>query len=95
MSPPKKKVHVYIVSDATGITAEMVISAVLIQFKEIQPIFKKFPYIKTRDQINAILAQAESVQGIVIYSLVSQELRTWMRKEKRKADIYAIDEKHR
>lgn len=91
MSPPEKKVHVFIVSDATGITAEMVISAVLIQFKEIQPIFKKFPYIKTKDQINAILAQAESVQGIVIYSLVSQELRAWMRKEKRKANIYAID----
>ncbi|MEW6002461.1 MAG: kinase/pyrophosphorylase [Nitrospirota bacterium] len=33
----KKKVHVFIVSDATGITAEMVISAVLVQFKEIKP----------------------------------------------------------
>jgi regulator of PEP synthase PpsR (kinase-PPPase family) len=91
MSTSKKKVHVFIVSDATGITAEMVISAVLVQFKEIKPIFKKFPYIKTKEQIRAILTQAEAVQGIVIYSLVSQELRAWVRKEKRKMDIYTID----
>lgn len=91
MSPSKKKVHVFIVSDATGMTAEMVISAVLVQFKEIEPTFKKFPYIKTKDQIKAILTQAEAVEGIVIYSLVSQELRSWIRKEKRKINIYAID----
>ncbi|MEW6214824.1 MAG: pyruvate, water dikinase regulatory protein [Nitrospirota bacterium] len=91
MSPPKKKVHVFIVSDATGITAEMVISAVLVQFKEIEPTFKKFPYIKTKEQINEILTQAEAVKGIVIYSLVSQELRAWIRKGKRKIDVYTID----
>ncbi len=91
MNPPKKKVHVFIVSDATGITAEMVISAVLVQFKEIEPTFKKFPYITTKEQINTIFAQAEAVQGIVIYSLVSQELRTWIRKGKRKTNVYTID----
>src|SRR4030065_2127106 len=91
MSPPKKKVHVFIVSDATGMTAEMVRSAVLVQFKEIKPIFKRFPYIKTKEQIKAILTQAEAVQGIVIYSLVLQELRMWIRKEKRKMNVYTID----
>jgi regulator of PEP synthase PpsR (kinase-PPPase family) len=91
MSPPKKKVHVFIISDATGMTAEMVISAVLVQFKEIKPVFKRFPYIKTKEQIKAILTQAEAVQGIVIYSLVLQELRMWIRKEKRKMNVYTID----
>jgi regulator of PEP synthase PpsR (kinase-PPPase family) len=91
MNPPKKKVHVFVVSDATGITAEMVISAVLVQFKEIEPVYKRFPYIKTKEQIKAILSQAKSVQGIVIYSFVSQELRAWVRREKRKIDIYTID----
>ena len=72
----KSKVQVFIISDATGLTAEMVISAALVQFKEIEPVFKKFPYIKTKEQVSAILSQAEAVHGIVIYSLVSQELRT-------------------
>jgi [pyruvate, water dikinase]-phosphate phosphotransferase / [pyruvate, water dikinase] kinase len=87
----KKKVHVFIVSDATGMTAEMVISAVLVQFREIDPVFKKFPYIKTKEQIKAILAQAEAAHSIVIYSFVSQELRSWLRREQRKMSIVTID----
>ena len=91
MSTSKKKVHVFIISDSTGLTAEMVISAVLVQFKEIKPIFKKFPYIKTKEQIRAILTKAEELQGIVIYSLVLQELRSWLRSETRKLNVYTID----
>ncbi len=91
MSLSKKKVYVFIVSDSTGMTAEMVINAVLVQFKEIKPIFKKFPYIKTKEQIKTILMKAEEVQGIVIYSLVLQELRNWLRTEKKKINVYTID----
>jgi len=91
MSSSKKKVHVFIISDSTGLTAEMVISAVLVQFKEIKPVFKKFPYIKTPDQIKTVLEKAAEVQGIVIYSLVLQELRNWLRTEKRKLNVYTID----
>ncbi len=69
----------------------MVINAVLVQFKDVKPVFKKFPYIKTKEQIKAILDQAHAVQGIIIYSLVSQDLRTWIRRERRATDIYAID----
>ncbi len=91
MSLPKKKVHVFILSDSTGMTAERVISAVLVQFKQIKPIFKRFPYIKTKEQIETILARAEKLQAIVIYSLVSQKLRTWIYAEKRKRNVYNID----
>jgi len=91
MSSSKKKVHVFIISDSTGLTAEMVISAALVQFKEIKPVFKKFPYIKTTEQIKTILEKAADVQGIVIYSLVLQELRNWLRTEKRKLNVYTID----
>jgi regulator of PEP synthase PpsR (kinase-PPPase family) len=91
MNMSRKKVHVFIVSDATGITAERVISAALVQFKEIKPIFKRFPYIKNREQIREILTKAEAARGIVIYSLVSQELRRWIQREKKKMSIYTID----
>lgn len=91
MSSSRKNVYVFIVSDATGITAEMVMNAVLVQFKEIKPTFKKFPYIKTKEQIKAILSQAQAVEGIVAYSLVSQELRALIRKEKRTMNVFTID----
>ncbi len=91
MSPPKRKVHVFILSDATGLTAERVISAVLVQFKLINPILQRFPYVKTIDQIEKILDRAEKREAIVIYSLVSQKLRKWMAMEKRKRGVYTID----
>jgi hypothetical protein len=91
MGPPKKRVNVFIVSDATGLTAERVISAVLVQFKPISPVFKRFPYIKRKDQIEDVLARAEKLEAIVIYSLVSQDLRTWFSEEKVKREVYAID----
>jgi regulator of PEP synthase PpsR (kinase-PPPase family) len=68
-----------------------VISAVLVQFKLVSPIFQRYPYIKTKEQIQRVLARAENLEAIVIYSLVSQELRTWIRTEQRKRDVYAID----
>ena len=91
MSLPRKRIHIFIVSDSTGATAEMVINAVLVQFRELAPVFKKFPFIRTKEQIHAILTQAHEVKGVVIYSLVSQQLRAWIRKEKRLMDIYALD----
>jgi len=91
MSPPKQKVYVFIVSDATGITAERVISAVLLQFKQINPVFKRFPYITTKDQVEDILARARERQGIVIYSLVSPELRRWLNRKDKNGAISSID----
>jgi len=91
MSLPRKRIHIFIVSDSTGATAEMVINAVLVQFRDLVPVFKKFPFIRTKEQIDAILNQAHEVKGVVIYSLVSQQLRAWIRKEKRLMDIYALD----
>ncbi len=91
MTAPKKKLQVFIVSDATGLTAEMVISAVLVQFGEIDPVFRKFPYTATVEQLKAIIAQAEAARGIVIYSLVSQELRSWISKERLRTSAYVVD----
>ena len=91
MSLSKKNVYVFIVSDGTGLTAERVISAVLVQFKSIKPSFKRFPYIKTNEQIERILAKAENLEAIVIYSLVAKDLRAWMKAQSRKRDVHTID----
>ncbi len=91
MSLPKKEVNVFIVSDATGITAEMVASSALAQFRQVEPIFKRFPNVKTEEQIKDILENAEKLEAFVIYSLVSQELRRFFRTEKKKKNIRAMD----
>ena len=92
MTHQKRKVNVYVVSDATGITAERVIRAVLVQFEvKIEPILERHSHIKTTQQLARILDKAEQQQGVVIYSLVAKELRDWIRREKRGRDIEIID----
>ncbi len=91
MAPAKREVHVFIISDATGATAERVINAALVQFDGIDPVFKKFPFVKTTDQIAKILVLAQDLDAIVIYSLVSQDIRQWIHTHKHRWRIYLID----
>ena len=72
-------------------TAERVISAVLVQFRQIKPIFKRFPYIKTREQIQSIMSRAQESDAIVVYSVVSEKLGAWIRTEKAKRNVYTVD----
>ncbi|MBW1714097.1 MAG: kinase/pyrophosphorylase [Deltaproteobacteria bacterium] len=90
-SPALTKFHVYILSDATGITAERVISAVLVQFQQVEPIFERFPFVKEEQEIRDVLARAKEAKGMVIYSLASQKLRDCIRREKEKTDVHTID----
>ena len=89
MESKKVLVQVFVVSDATGITAERVISAALVQFEEIRPIYNKFSYVQTEEKIDEVFSEAEDHDAIVIYSLVSEELRAYFDKKKRtKGRIY-------
>jgi regulator of PEP synthase PpsR (kinase-PPPase family) len=91
MQPESRSVHVFIASDATGITAERVISAALVQFKQIRPTYRRFPQIQTVEQVDALLSEAEGCGAIVIYSIVLRDLREYIRRAVRARGIYAID----
>lgn len=88
----RKQVPVLVVSDATGITAERVISAVLVQFRrQVQPVIQRRPHIKTARQLMRVLDEAEQHQALVIYSFVSRRLREIMREQRRRRPLVIID----
>ena len=91
MKGQKRQVYVFIISDATGATAERVINAALVQFEGITPVYKRFPFLKTTDQLSEILTHAQNLDAIVIYSLVSEEIRHWININKHRWKIYLID----
>ncbi|MGD8561129.1 MAG: pyruvate, phosphate dikinase/phosphoenolpyruvate synthase regulator [Desulfarculaceae bacterium] len=92
MAKPRKKVAVYVISDATGITAERVIKAVLLQFgREIEPVVECHAFVKSTRQLRRILDKAEVVKGLVIYSLVSERLRKWLARERQRRNLEMID----
>lgn len=88
----RRRAPVFILSDATGITAERVINAALVQFKEtLAPEYLRFPFIKSEQEIKEVMAQAEADQGIVIYSLAQANLRAIAKEEQRRSTAYTID----
>ena len=69
---PKK---VFIVSDATGETAEKVVSAALLQFPARQVKIRYFLKIRHQDEVDRIIKLAHQENAFVAYTLVDTDLR--------------------
>jgi regulator of PEP synthase PpsR (kinase-PPPase family) len=69
------KRYVFAISDATGKTCETVVLAALSQFKTTQIVLETFSNIRTLQQVQDILLRATAVNGVIIYTMASPELR--------------------
>lgn len=72
---PGNKRYIFIVSDATGQTCLRVVKAALRQFSTTEVILDIFRNIRTLDQIELVMEKAASVNGIIVYTMVSPESR--------------------
>ncbi len=70
-----KRFHLYLISDSTGETLETVTKAAVAQFEEAGPQKHHFAFVQTPEQMQAIIAKLEKTPGVVLYTLVSRELR--------------------
>lgn len=75
MSTP---LNIFIVSDATGATAEAVVTSSLVQFGGAESNIRRFPFIRTEEQLEAVLDQAPERACIVVFTFVSRELANAM-----------------
>jgi len=87
----KKTLNVFIVSDATGATAESVLSSVLVQYKGVNFQIERFRFIKETAEIDAILTAAGRVKGIVVFTLVSGRLRDHLLNEGKRKRLILMD----
>ena len=66
--------NIFIVSDATGSTAEAVVTSSLVQFSGARSNIKRFPFVRTEAQVEEVIAQAPVGQCIIVFTFVSREL---------------------
>ena len=71
-----KEFHLHLVSDATGETVHSVARACFVQFEGIEPIEHHWPLVRTKGQIAKILRNIEDCPGVVLFTIVKEELRT-------------------
>jgi len=70
--------NIFIVSDATGATAEAVVTSSLVQFRGANSNIRRFPFVRTEEQLEAVLEQAPEHACIVVFTFVSRELTNAM-----------------
>jgi len=83
---------IFLVSDSTGETAEKISEAALAQFSNTRAVtLVRRRYIRTDEQIEAVLQEAQSKEGLIIFTFVSEELRMKIRQDALKKGLLAVD----
>jgi [pyruvate, water dikinase]-phosphate phosphotransferase / [pyruvate, water dikinase] kinase len=66
--------HLHLVSDATGETLTTVARAATAQYAKVLPVEHVYPLVRTQKQLDRVLAEIEQSPGIVLYTLLDDEL---------------------
>jgi [pyruvate, water dikinase]-phosphate phosphotransferase / [pyruvate, water dikinase] kinase len=94
--PPKtlknhKPLSIFIVSDATGGTAQRVVRSALVQFDMANVAIVERSLVNTPERILAIVQEAANEKALIIHTLVSSELRRIMLRQSRLFGVDAMD----
>ncbi len=83
---------VFVVSDATGDTAQRMVQAALAQFQDAPVRLVRRAHVRTPRQVHALVREASDIEAaLIIHTLVSDDLRRVMRSETRAHSVDALD----
>jgi len=83
--------YVYAVSDGTGGTAARALQAALTQFESVSVDIERRPTVRSEKQIKDVVVEACEKNGLIVHTLVSDELRAIMINECRLQNVEQID----
>ena len=69
------RLHLHLISDSTGETVTTVARAAVSQFEDVVPVEHVWYFVRTRAQLDKVLTIIEALPGLVLFTLVSPELR--------------------
>lgn len=85
------KLKVVVISDGTGETASAITRAAMAQFPDKEIFFTRYKNIRTKEQIDAIFQEAAIHHDIVIYTIVSVELRQYIAELSKRDHVRSVD----
>ncbi len=86
------QLRLYVISDSIGETAQRMVHATLTQFPDVSQIeIKKFPFIKSEEELINILKSAKARAAVVITTLVNPEFNMIGQQYAKEADIPYVD----
>jgi regulator of PEP synthase PpsR (kinase-PPPase family) len=85
------KLKVVVISDGTGETASAITRAAMTQFQDKEIFFTRYKNIRSREQIDAIFQEAAIHHDIVVYTIVSVELRAYIADLSKRDHVRSVD----
>jgi regulator of PEP synthase PpsR (kinase-PPPase family) len=82
--------RIFVLSDGTGQTGKRVLEAALLQF-DLPVMIIRIPDVRTVEQVNEVVAAAAHDHGMIVYTLVSVELRQAVHMAAMERGIIAVD----
>jgi len=82
--------HLHLVSDSTGDTVHSVARACLVQFEGAQAIEHVWSMVRTRSQMERVIAGIDVNRGLVLFTLVNDTLRQFLEEGCRRLQVPAI-----
>jgi regulator of PEP synthase PpsR (kinase-PPPase family) len=82
--------HLHLVSDATGDTVHSVARACLVQFEGAEAIEHIWSMVRTKAQIERVIAGVDANPGVVLFTLVNEQLRGPLQDGCRRLGVPAI-----
>ncbi|HZS65436.1 MAG TPA: pyruvate, water dikinase regulatory protein [Xanthobacteraceae bacterium] len=79
--------HLHLISDATGETLITLARAATAQYAKIMPVEHIYPLVRTPKQLDAVLAEIEESPGIVLYTLLEDDLVATLEKKCRELSL--------
>lgn len=86
-----RKEIVYLVSDSVGETAEFVVRAVAAQFVEGEFEIRQTSHVDEEADIETVIIKAKQDHSIIAYTIVIDELRSYLNKRAQEESIEAVD----
>lgn len=85
-----KEFHLHLVSDSTGETVSSVSRAALAQFEDAHAKEHVWSLVRTKGQIEKVILALDEYPGVVMFTLVNDELRSLLRNECEKRNLPCI-----
>src|SRR6185295_14359908 len=83
--------HIFVISDATGETAEKVLRAALLQFTSPDAVLRMYTRVRLEAEMRAIISRAKGMNALVVFTVVSTSHRELLRRLCDDEGIDAVD----
>ncbi len=83
--------HLFIVSDATGETAEKVVLAALSQFSETHVVTTRYKEVRTEPQILSLVDEAAAIDAMIVHTIISPLLRALLDSKATRRKVPSVD----